>query len=59
MEKLEKELGYLEFQQEIDLKRQELLKSKQAENDKEIHSVEVDVKEPQTRDKQEDKNIPP
>jgi len=30
VEKLEKESGYLEFQQEVELKRQELLKSKQA-----------------------------
>jgi len=31
--KLEKEPGYLEFQQELDLKRQELMKSKQAGNE--------------------------
>ena len=33
VEKLEKEPGYLEFQQEVELKRHELLKSKQAGKD--------------------------
>jgi len=42
VEKLEKEPEYLEFQQEVDRKRQELLKSKQVGKDEEIHSVEIE-----------------
>jgi len=41
VEKLDKESGYLEFQKEVDRKRQELLKSKQAKKEEQIHSVEV------------------
>lgn len=59
VEKLEKESGYLEFQQEVDLKRQELLKSKQAEKQEQIHSAEVDKERPQREDKQKDGDMPP
>ena len=59
VEKLEKEPGYLEFQQEVDLKWQELLKSKQAVKKEQIHSVEVEREKPQTQEEQEDSNVPP
>jgi uncharacterized glyoxalase superfamily protein PhnB len=59
VEKLEKEPGYLEFQQEVDLKRQELQKSKQAGKEQQIHSVEVKREKLQTEDNQRDDNVPP
>jgi len=58
VEKLVKEPRYLIFQQEVDLKRQELLKSKQAGKEEQIHSVEMNKGKPQTKYKQKDENIP-
>jgi len=58
VEKLEKEPGYLEFQQ-VDLRRQELLISIQAGKDEQIHSVELKRETHQTEDKQRDENVPP
>ena len=59
MEKLEKELGYLQFQQEVELRRQEFLKSKQGGKDEQIHLVEVNRETPQTEDHQKEENVPP
>jgi len=41
VEKLEKELGYLEFQKGVDLKRQELQKSKPIRKEEHINVIEV------------------
>jgi len=59
VEKLETDPEYLEFQQEVDLRQQELLKSKQAGKDDHIHSVEVERETPQTEDKKKDEDVPP
>jgi len=59
VEKLEKEPGYIEFQQEVDLKRQELLESKQVGKKEQIHSVEVERERLQSEDKQGDENVHP
>jgi len=59
VERLQKESGYLAFQHEVDLKGQELLKSKQFGKDKQIHLVEVTKEKPQTKDNQEDANVRP
>ena len=58
MEKLDKESGYLEFQKEVDRKRQELLKSKHAGKNEQIHSIEVERKTSHIEDKQRDENVP-
>jgi len=55
VERLEKELEYLEFQHEMDLKGQELLKSKQVGKEKHIHLVEVTKEKPQTEENKKTK----
>jgi len=50
VEKLEKEPGYLKFQQEVYLKRHELLESKQVGKKEQIHSVVVEREKPRTEE---------
>jgi len=56
---LEKESGYLKFQKEVDREPQELLKSKQAGKDEQIHSVEVERETHLEENKQGNENLPP
>lgn len=57
MEKLENELGYLEFQQEVDIKQQELQKSKLVEKDEHINMIEVTEETRQAEVKQAKKEV--